>query len=79
MKIVFTEHAEERLERRKFLKTEIVEAMKSPDQISKKHGKYYYQKTLERGKAEIVCKTQEKMNFFCAQKIFDFLARQKRI
>lgn len=60
MKIVFTEHAEERLERRKFSKTEIVEAINSPDKISKKHGKYYYQKTLERGKAEIVCKKTEK-------------------
>lgn len=60
MYIVFTEHAEERLERRKFLKTEIIEAIKFPDKITKKYGKYYYQKTVERGKVEIVCKKTEK-------------------
>lgn len=60
MKIVFTEHAEERLERRKFLKTEIIEVLKFPDKIFKNHGKYYYQKVLERGKVEIVCEKTEK-------------------
>jgi hypothetical protein len=79
MEIIFTEHAEERLEKRKFLRTEIIEAIKFPDKILKKHEKYYHQKTLERGKVEIVCETREKMNFFCTPKIFDFLARQKNI
>ena len=60
MKIIFTEHGEERLEKRKFLKTEVIEAIKFPDKILKKHGKYYYQKTLEKGKVEIVCEKTEK-------------------
>ena len=60
MDIVFTEHALERLEKRKFIKEEIVEAINFPDKTLKKHGKYYYQKSLERGEAEIVCERTEK-------------------
>ena len=60
MKIIFTEHADERLERRKFLKEEIIEAIKFPDKILKKHDKYYHQKVLGRGKVEVVCEKTEK-------------------
>jgi|TARA_Y100000310_G_scaffold338453_1_gene428140 CO/xanthine dehydrogenase FAD-binding subunit len=60
MEIIFTEHAEERLIRRKLLKEEIVEAIKFPDKVLKKHDRYYYQKVLERGKVEIVCEKTEK-------------------
>lgn len=60
MNIIFTEHAEERLEKRKFLKNEIIEAINFPDKILNKYGKYYYQKKLERGKVEIVCEKTEK-------------------
>ena len=60
MEIIFTKHAEERLERRNFSKSEIIEAIKFPDKILKKYGKYYYQKVLGRGKVEIVCETTEK-------------------
>ena len=60
MKILFTEHGEERLERRKFSKSEIIEAIKFPDKILKKHRMHYYQKKLERGKVEIVCEKTEK-------------------
>jgi hypothetical protein len=60
MKLIFTKHAEERLETRKLLKTEIIESIKFPDKILKKHNKHYYQKSLERGKIEIVCDKTEK-------------------
>ena len=60
MKIIFTEHAEGRLEKRKFSKTEIIEAINFPDKTLKKYEKYYYQKTLERGKVEIICEKTEK-------------------
>ena len=57
MDIIFTEHALERLERRRFLKEEIIEAIRYPD----KTGKYYYQKVLESGKVGIVCEKTEKL------------------
>ncbi|MBI2130974.1 DUF4258 domain-containing protein [Candidatus Woesearchaeota archaeon] len=58
--IIFTEHAADKIERRRFMKDEIIESIKFPDITIKKHGKYYYQKTLERGKVEIVCERTEK-------------------
>ena len=60
MEITFTEHALERLEKRKFIKEEVIEAIKFPDKTLKKHEKYYYQKSLERGKVEVVCERTEK-------------------
>ena len=61
MDIIFTEHALERLERRRFLKEEIIEAIRYPDKTVKKYGKYYYQKVLESGKVGIVCEKTEKL------------------
>ncbi len=60
MKITFTFHAELRLKKRKVSKQEIMEAVKSPDKTTKKHGKYYYQKKLDRGTIEIVAEVTEK-------------------
>ena len=54
MKVVFTKHALQRIEKRKFTVQEIEEAIKYPDKTFKKHGKYYFVKTLDRGKIEIV-------------------------
>ncbi len=60
MEITFTHHAEWRLQKRKLLKEEVIEAIKYPDKTLKKHGKYLYQKKLERGTVEIVCEKTEK-------------------
>ena len=60
MEITFTQHAEEQLAFRKFLKHEIIEAIKAPDIIIKKHRKHFYQKKLDRGTAEIVIEKTEK-------------------
>ena len=61
MEIVFTNHAEERLKVRRFTKYEIIEAIKNPDNISKKHNKYCYQKRLNKGKVEIICEKTERV------------------
>ena len=42
MKIIFTIHALQRLEKRKLLKEEIVDAIRYADNIIKKHEKYYF-------------------------------------
>lgn len=55
MDITFTAHAEWRLTKRKILRGEVLDAIKYPDIILKKYGKYYYQKQLNRGAIEIVC------------------------
>ena len=59
MKIIFTNHAEHRLIKRKILKQDVLDAIKYPNKIIKKHGKYYFQKVLRRGKIEIVCEIME--------------------
>jgi len=48
MKIVFTNHAKYRIEKRKILEQEVIDAIEYPDKTIKKHGKYYFQKRLER-------------------------------
>lgn len=55
MKIIFTKHAESRLEKRKILKEEVIDAMTYPDKILKKYGLYYFQKRLDRGIIEVPC------------------------
>ncbi len=59
MQIIFTKHAEYRLEKRKILKEEVIDAIKYPDKTSKKHGLYYFQKRLDRGTIEIPCEKTE--------------------
>jgi hypothetical protein len=54
MEIIFTEHAEERIKKRKITKEEILEAIKYPDNLRKEENKYYLQKNLVRAKIEIV-------------------------
>ena len=60
MRILFTRHAEKRIKSRGVLKQEIIDAIKYPDKTIKKHGCYYYQKNLGRGKIEIVCEKKAK-------------------
>jgi len=59
MRIIFTQHAKDKIYRRKILQQEVLDAIAHPDRLSKKHGKYFYQKSLERGKIEIVCEQTE--------------------
>lgn len=59
MQIELTEHARARLEKRHILDHELIDALKYPERILKKHGKYYYQKTLQGGLVELVCERRE--------------------
>ena len=59
MEIVFTNHAKYRIVKRKVLKEEVIDAIKYPDKTIKKHGKYYFQKRLERGTIEVCCEKTE--------------------
>ena len=60
MEIVFTNHARYRIEKRKILEEEVIDAIKHPDKTMKRHGKYYFQKKLERGIIEISCERTER-------------------
>ncbi len=60
MNIMFTDHALSRLERRKILKEEIIEAIRYPDRVIKKYQKYYFQKRLSRGIIEVSCEMTER-------------------
>ena len=55
MQIVFTQHAHDRIVKRKVDPFEVFEAIRRPDFIQKKHGKLFYRKTLPRGSVEICC------------------------
>ena len=54
MEIRFTEHAKERLEKRKITEDEVINTIKFPERLNKEHEKYYAQKNTGRGKIEIV-------------------------
>lgn len=60
MEITFTSHAEYRLKKRGLLREEVVETIKHPDKIDKKHGKQYFQKNIGRGTIEVCCEKTEK-------------------
>lgn len=63
MNISFTGHAKFRIEKRKLLEEEVINAILFPDKTIKKHGKYYYQKKLDRGMIEVVTeKTENNIN-----------------
>lgn len=59
MHIIFTKHAYDQMEERKLLKYEVIEAVKRPTKVIKKHGVYYYQKKLDRGIIEMPCERTE--------------------
>ena len=60
MDIIFTLHAETQIKERGILKQEVIDSIKYPDNVNKKHSKYYYQKRLDRGAIEIVTERTEK-------------------
>ena len=59
MKIIFTKHAEYRIKKRNLTKQEVIDSINYPDNTIKKHGKYYFNKKLERGTIEICCEKTE--------------------
>ena len=62
MDIIFTEHAKDRIKKRKITKDEIINTIKYPEKIRKREGKYYAQKDIERGKIEVVYEKDKYIN-----------------
>lgn len=54
MEIVFTEHAKERMKKRKITEEEVREAIKYPEKTDKTEGKYYVKKNIQRANIEVV-------------------------
>ena len=54
MNIVFTLHTKFRLKKRKITEDEVIQAIKSPDKLTKIDGKYYVQKNIGRGNIEVI-------------------------
>ena len=54
MKVIFTEHAKERMQKRKIREEEVISAVKYPDKTSKREGKYYAEKNIGRAKIEVI-------------------------
>jgi len=54
MQIVYTEHAKERLKKRKITLEEVEFALKNPDKTRKEEGKYIVEKDIGRAKIEVV-------------------------
>jgi len=53
MNIIFTEHAKDRIKKRKITEDEVINAIKYPEKTEKREGKYYAQKNIGRGKIEV--------------------------
>ncbi len=60
MNIVFTSHAEDRINIRKITKEEVIEAIFYPEKITKKYEKYYFTKKLQKGTIEVCCERTER-------------------
>jgi len=54
MEIIFTEHAKDRLKKRKIIKDEVINTIKYPEKTKKEKRRYYAQKDIGRGKIEVV-------------------------
>lgn len=54
MKIIFTEHVKDRINKRKITEEEIINTIKYPEKTYKREGKYYAKKDIGRGKIEVV-------------------------
>ncbi len=54
MEIIFTQHAKDRMFKRKITKEEIINAIKYPEKTLKRQGKYYAQKNIGRANIEVV-------------------------
>ncbi|MDP7324269.1 MAG: DUF4258 domain-containing protein [Candidatus Woesearchaeota archaeon] len=60
MKFDLTDHVKEKLQRRKILNEELMDALHFPGKITKRHGKYFFQKDIGRGKIEACCEKTTK-------------------
>ncbi len=54
MEIIFTKHALFRMKKRKLTKDEVINSIKYPENTSKKDGKFYVQKNIDKANIEIV-------------------------
>ncbi|MBM3234576.1 DUF4258 domain-containing protein [Candidatus Pacearchaeota archaeon] len=54
MDIVFTEHAKERMKKRKISEEEVKEVIKYPEKTEKQEGLYYAKKNIQRANIEVV-------------------------
>ena len=54
MDIIFTEHAKERMKKRKITEAEVKEAIKYPEKTDKQEGLYYVRKNIQRANIEVV-------------------------
>ena len=62
MDIVFTDHAKNRIKKRKISEEEVINAIKNPDKIEEIYGKYYVQKNIGKGKIEVVYEKDKYIN-----------------
>ncbi len=59
MRIVFTEHALERLAFRKLRKDEVLSVIRYPGRTIKRYGKYIFLGRVDRGRIEVVCEKKK--------------------
>ena len=57
----FTSHAVKRMIKRKIPKNEVLDAIRNPDKIYKRHGKHFLQKMIDVGTFEICCIKTERV------------------
>ena len=55
MRVIFTLHALEKMERREIFEEEVFQVIRYPEKIKKRYGLYYFQKKLQRGLLEVCC------------------------
>jgi hypothetical protein len=55
MKIEFTRHALERMNKRGVSKDEVISVLTYPETTLKKDGKFFMRKNIEKGNVEVVC------------------------
>ncbi|MBI1970718.1 DUF4258 domain-containing protein [Candidatus Woesearchaeota archaeon] len=60
MRVTFTSHALPRMSIRKIYDDDIMDTLRSPDVIYKKHGKYFFRKSIGRGTIELCCEKTER-------------------
>ena len=54
MEIIFTKHALARMKKRQITEDEIINSIQYPEKISKRVGKFYVQKNIDRANIEVV-------------------------
>ena len=59
MKLIFTRHAVQRMEKRKIMEIDVLDAIHYPERIYRKDNKYFFQRAVERGCIEVCCEKKE--------------------